>query len=175
MCQYGARCWLGFLRSEENPPTSNVDWFRPSHLWKLTPIPVMNKQTKQTTKPRVPSIYAFATPKNATDSGSNPIAPKSAALRRSSATHFPARFLRHFLIIRSEPRPAIGAPTVSCGKNPEAEREECKSGTNPGSQYQRVCNTLPPMLCYGYCTALPTINCRRPVLYKAGVRFAGFQ
>ena len=78
---------------------------------KLTPIPLMNKQKKQATKPRGPSMYAFATPKSAIDSGSNHIAPNSAVLRRSSATHFPPRFLRHFLIIRSEARPAIGAPT----------------------------------------------------------------
>ena len=58
-------------------------------------------------------MYVFAIPNNAIDGGVKHIAPTSAALRRSSATHFPARLLRHFLIIRSETRPAIGAPTFS--------------------------------------------------------------
>ena len=78
---------------------------------KLTPIPLVNRQTKQITRPGVPSMYVFAIPNNAIDGGINHIAPTSAALRRSSVTHFPARFLRHFLIMRSETRPAIGALT----------------------------------------------------------------
>ena len=77
----------------------------------LTPIPLTNRQARQTTKPGVPSIYVFAIPNKHVDNGINQAAPNSAALRRSSATHFPARFLRHFLIVRSERRPAIGAPT----------------------------------------------------------------
>jgi hypothetical protein len=60
-------------------------------------------------------MYALAIPNNATDGGMNQIAPTSAALRRSSATHFPARFLRHFFIMRSETRPAIGAPSYCVG------------------------------------------------------------
>ena len=137
----------------------------------------MNKQKKQATKPRGPSMYAFATPKSAIDSGSSHIAPNSAVLRRSSATHFPPRFLRHFFIIRSEARPAIGAPTLffSCGENLEAKREGCESGTDSGFQYQRACNTPPLMPCCGCCTALPTRNCCRPVSDRMGVRFVGVQ
>ena len=84
---------------------------RPEKHRKLTPIPSMNRQTKQRMRPGVPSTYVFATPNNATAGGVRHTAPTSAARRRSSATHFPARFLRHFLTMRSERRPAIGAPT----------------------------------------------------------------
>ena len=80
-------------------------------------------------------MYAFAIPNNATDGGVNHIAPTIAALRRSSATHFPARFLRHLLIMRSETRPAIGAPTFRIIKNgrgsdenAEAKRDVAKAG-----------------------------------------------
>ena len=92
-------------------------------------------------------MYAFATPNNATDGGINHIAPISAALRRSSATHFPARFLRHFFIMRSETRPEIGAPTFHVGGGRRwaefaDEGAEAKgnyeSGTNSGYQHRQV-------------------------------------
>ena len=83
----------------------------------LTPIPLMNKQTRHSTKPRVPSTYAFAIPNKAIENGINQVAPNWAALSRSSATHFPPLFLRHFITMRSETRPASGAPTCHMGKN----------------------------------------------------------
>ena len=92
-------------------------------------------------------MYVFAIPNNATDGGVKHIAPTSAALRRSSATHFPARLLRHFLIMRSETRPAIGAPTFHVGdgerwagfvyENAEV-KGGCESGTDSGYQHRQV-------------------------------------
>ena len=81
----------------------------------------MNRQSKQRTIPGVPSTYAFAIPNNATDGGVKHIAPTKAARRRSSATHFPARFLRHFSIMKSERRPASGAPTFHASNKKEAD------------------------------------------------------
>ena len=122
---------------------------RPHTRSRLTPIPLINRKTKQRTSPGVPPTYVFTIPNNAADGGVKHTAPTNAALRRSSATHFPARFLRHFLIRRSERRPASGAPTFhvsgkkrngrgsqmsDCGR----EEEGCKSGTNSDYRYQRA-------------------------------------
>ena len=100
-------------------------------------------------------MYVFAIPNNVIDGGINHIAPTSAALGRSSATHFPARFLRHFLVIRSEMRPAIGTPTFRIDgekywrssqigfmdENAEAKREALRVGltqvTNAGGYKTR--------------------------------------
>lgn len=52
------------------PP--NAGWFDPhsvAKLSELTPIPLRNKQTKHATRPGVPSIYVFAIPNKARDSG----------------------------------------------------------------------------------------------------------
>ena len=90
-------------------------------------------------------MYVFANPNNASGTGVKNTAPTSAALRRSSATHFPARFLRHFLTMRSETRPENKAPAFShewqgsqiwfADQNVEARRE---GWTNSGYQYLRV-------------------------------------
>ena len=104
--QFSARHEVFPVRSRSVGSTPHSE-----NLLQLTPIPLMNRQTKQSTRPGVPSTYAFAIPNNATDGGVKNAAPTNAARRRSSATHFPARLLRHFFIMRSERRPAIGAPT----------------------------------------------------------------
>ena len=105
---------------------------RPHARSQLTPIPSMNKQTKQRMRPGVPSTYVFTIPNNATAGGVKHTAPTKAARRRSSATHFPARFLRHFWTMMSERRPASGAPTLvkkeTGGQNAEAEREVVRAG-----------------------------------------------
>ena len=110
-CQSAAGYWV-FSDPRKTPYVK--PWLFPFHpINSLTPIPLTNRQTRQVIKPGILSIYVFANPNNAIDSGEKDTAPISAALGRPSATHFPAQFLRHSLIVRSEMRPANGAPTCS--------------------------------------------------------------
>jgi hypothetical protein len=108
---------LGFLQSEGNPRHRFDSRVRAKKPSELTPIPLTKRQARHNTKPKVPSTYAFATPNKAVDSGIKQTAPNTVALRRSSGTHIPPRFLRHFLTIRSETCPASGAPTFHVGEN----------------------------------------------------------
>lgn len=113
---------LGFLRNPRHRFDSHM---RAKKTLGTHPYSV-DEQTSQAcnTKPKVPSTYAFVTPNKAVDSGIKQTAPNTVALRRSSGTHIPPRFLRHFLTIRSETRPASGAPTFHMGEKQNLQVSE---------------------------------------------------
>jgi hypothetical protein len=78
----------------------------------LTPSPLINKQTKFKTNPTVPSTYVVTIPEAKADSGKIVSAGSTAARRRSSGYHDPL-FALYWVTMRSDSRPASGAPTVT--------------------------------------------------------------
>ena len=74
-------------------------------------MPFMKRHNKLNINPTDPSTYALIKPKAITGRGTTRANGIKEARKRSSGYQAPFRFFRHHITVRSEMKPAIGAPT----------------------------------------------------------------
>ena len=77
----------------------------------LTPIPFIKRHNKLNDNPSDPSTNVLIKPKAMTGRGTMRANGIKEARKRSSGYQAPFRLFRHHITVRSEMRPAMGAPT----------------------------------------------------------------